>query len=304
MFSLWRYLVLFSTWLVAKHRCCWDKPVELSKNLDRENLKLTVQFDIKAVTARSLELSSKLQKRFVTAQTLLHLDKWAWDAAQRTAYYDSMDARLAAFHEYLYQELKFRPQAENCLSPDNGLVDRVIEQSAGSPIVMSMLYLYLLQYSEIPCAIVEYPGAVLVRIDDQQLGYRYIDATDGRELRFAEMEARLRGIRGDLARLSDDMLQPIDEDQALSRLLLGLKAALIREERFAEALICCEQLLTLNQDDPFEVRDRGFLLQQLQCFPLALKDFEFFLQKCPDDPSAPLLKTQMRQMASEQVVFH
>ncbi|GAA5219187.1 SirB1 family protein [Corallincola platygyrae] len=265
---------------------------------------MTATFDIKSVTGQALELSSRLQRKFVTAKTLMLLDKWAWDVAQRTAYYDSLDARLAAFNEFFYGELEFKAQAENCLSPDNGLVDKVLLQQAGSPIVMSMLYLYLLQYSEVSGELVEYPGAVLVKLADPQQGYRYIDATEGRELSFSEMEARYRGIKGDLARLDSEMLKGISEDEAMGRLLLGLKAAYIREEKFAEALICSERLLAMNGDDPFEVRDRGFLLQQLECFPLAVKDFEFFLDKCPDDPSAPLLKTQMRQMASEQVVFH
>ena len=71
------------------------------------------------------------------------------------------------------------------------------------------------------------------------------------------------------------------------------KMAFTEEQQFDKALHCIEFLLQSMPDDPYQRRDRGFLLHQLDCPKLAKDDFEFFIERCPEDPAAELLRLQI-----------
>jgi len=77
------------------------------------------------------------------------------------------------------------------------------------------------------------------------------------------------------------------------RLLNVSKGALLREDRMPEALRCSELLLRMKPGDPLETRDRGFIYEQLDCPRQAADDFEYFIEQCPDDPVADVLKVQL-----------
>ena len=46
----------------------------------------------------------------------------------------------------------------------------------------------------------------------------------------------------------------------------------------------------MKPGDPLETRDRGFIYEQLDCPRFAADDFEYFIEQCPDDPVADVLK--------------
>ena len=83
-----------------------------------------------------------------------------------------------------------------------------------------------------------------------------------------------------------------------------IKAALIRDEHFAYALRSIEFILEQTPWDPYEIRDRGFLLQQLDCNRLASQDFTYFIEQCPDDPVIRILKVQVDELDSIVEVVH
>jgi regulator of sirC expression with transglutaminase-like and TPR domain len=63
-------------------------------------------------------------------------------------------------------------------------------------------------------------------------------------------------------------------------------------------------LLSLNPDDPLQRRDRGFLLHQLDCFKVAVDDYRYFVEQCPTDPAAQLLKIQLENITLTEPTFH
>ncbi|MFT7456862.1 MAG: regulator of sirC expression with transglutaminase-like and TPR domain, partial [Marinobacter maritimus] len=82
----------------------------------------------------------------------------------------------------------------------------------------------------------------------------------------------------------------------MMRLINVIKAAYVQEKSLEQALLCCDMLLRIDPNDAYEVRDRGFLFQQLDCLNLARTDFEFFIEHYPQDPIVGLLKRQIRQI--------
>jgi regulator of sirC expression with transglutaminase-like and TPR domain len=63
-------------------------------------------------------------------------------------------------------------------------------------------------------------------------------------------------------------------------------------------------LLSLNPDDPLQRRDRGFLLHQLDCFKVAVDDYRYFVEQCPKDPAAKILKLQLEKIDVVNNVLH
>jgi regulator of sirC expression with transglutaminase-like and TPR domain len=118
------------------------------------------------------------------------------------------------------------------------------------------------------------------------------------------MRAWLVGHDGPLAKISAADLEVTDNATVIGRWLALLKSALLREESYALALRCTDLALTFVPDDPYEIRDRGFIYQQLDCHNVALNDYQFFIDQCPEDPAAELLKTQVNLMSRKEVVLH
>jgi len=77
------------------------------------------------------------------------------------------------------------------------------------------------------------------------------------------------------------------------------KNALIREEHNDMAYRYIENLLIGNDEDPYHIRDRGLVLAQMGAYPSALKDLEFFVERCPEDPTAALIRTQLLELKGE-----
>ena len=94
-------------------------------------------------------------------------------------------------------------------------------------------------------------------------------------------------------------------EESVVRLLHNIKAAYIAAQDYQPALLAVELLIELCPDDPYERRDRGLLLHQLDCLQLAVADYQYFIRQCPKDPASPLLAAQVQQMAAEaRAVFH
>ncbi|WP_445400252.1 SirB1 family protein [Zobellella sp. An-6] len=181
---------------------------------------------------------------------------------------------------------------ERFFSIDNCLLDRVLARRRGIPVSLGVLILHLCERFGVRAEGICFPGHFLLRLwcgEEESI----IDPFTGKALGRREMEQLLRGARGNLARLRPEHLQPAGPMDILSRLLNVTKAVFIRHKQFSQALACSQLLLKIKPDCPVERRDRGFLFEQLDCHRLAAEDFEFFIQHCPEDPVADVLKAQI-----------
>ena len=146
------------------------------------------------------------------------------------------------------------------------------------------------------------PGHFLIRFQISSERVQFLDPLNGNVLTWPDLEALYFSILGDLDEdeMPEDALEAAGAEETVVRLLNNLKAAFIKEEKFNQALATTDLLVLLNPDDPYERRDRGFLLHQLECAQMAMDDYNYFIQKCPQDPSAQLLKLQLRKLANNK----
>ena len=86
--------------------------------------------------------------------------------------------------------------------------------------------------------------------------------------------------------------------------LISLKQACLLEQRFEHALVFNQLLLDILPNDPQQRMERGFVLQQLECFKGASDDFSFFVDNCPDDPNSDVLKMHIRALEQQTNIYH
>ncbi|PSJ44863.1 hypothetical protein C7H85_12930 [Zobellella endophytica] len=192
----------------------------------------------------------------------------------------------------LYHRLGVAGDWERFFSADNTLMDRVLARRRGIPVSLGILLLHLCERFGVRAEGICFPGHFLVRLwcgEEESI----IDPFTGKALGRREIEQLLRGARGNLARLKPEHLEPAEPMDILARLLNVTKAVFIRHKQFSQALACSQLLLKIKPDCPYQRRDRGFLFEQLDCDQLAAEDFEFFIQHCPEDPVADVLKAQI-----------
>lgn len=170
-----------------------------------------------------------------------------------------------------------------------------------SPTLKAVLIAYVANACDCQADIVFVPEKAMLRIvcDDN---YAIIfDPVTGESLNWHELDSRMNEISGDPFEIT---LDTMNQESLVLEHITSLKTAFIREQAYDNALKCVDMLLALNPNDPFERRDRGFLLHQLDCFKVAYDDYQYFVEQCPKDPAAQLLKLQLDKISISETVLH
>ncbi|WP_426370465.1 tetratricopeptide repeat protein [Pseudocolwellia sp. HL-MZ7] len=180
-----------------------------------------------------------------------------------------------------------------------------IETSVDYRVVAPTLKAVILQYIVESCGfetdIVYVPDHTMLRVSCDEHYAIIFEPVTGESIDWHQLDDRMDDIEGDP---SDIELLPIENTALISEHLTALKNSLIKETGFNQALKCVDLLIGLRPEDPFERRDRGFLLHQLDCFKVAYDDYQYFVEQCPKDPAAQLLKMQLEKITVVDNTLH
>ncbi|WP_264878199.1 SirB1 family protein [Vibrio agarivorans] len=212
--------------------------------------------------------------------------------------------RFEGLLRLFYSDWGFQGDKESYFHSNNGFVDQVLERRKGIPVSLGAILMYVARHLGFRVHGIAFPTQFVLRIDWQDGQHSYLNPFNGEYVTTHTMRAWLVGHDGPLAKISAADLEVTDNATVIGRWLALLKSALLREESYALALRCTDLALTFVPDDPYEIRDRGFIYQQLECHNVALNDYQFFIDQCPEDPAAELLKTQVNLMSRKEVVLH
>ena len=203
-------------------------------------------------------------------------------------------------NELYYQHL-FIDKYKSVWPLDSFKVATSLNQRLMSPMVKAVLVCEIINACGFVTDLVFVPTKVMVRLccDDEHA--IIFDAVTGESLDWHELDLRLDELEGDP---SQHEMARMNHQAILVEHLSALKNALIRDLVFDKALLCVDLLLSLNPDDPLQRRDRGFLLHQLDCFKVAVDDYRYFVEQCPKDPAAQLLKIQLDNITLTEPTFH
>ncbi|MGD8108860.1 SirB1 family protein [Vibrio sp. NTOU-M3] len=212
--------------------------------------------------------------------------------------------RFERFIRLFYTEWGFSGDQEAYYDSANAFMDKVLQRRKGIPVSLGALLLYFGKKLGFPLTGVTFPSQFLLRVEWYGEKPQYINPFNGEYVSEHTLSAWLVGHSGPFSTLKEEHLKEADNPTVIGRWLALIKSALLREERYTLALRCTDLALTFVPDDPYEIRDRGFIYQQLDCHQIAMTDYQYFIDQCPDDPAAELLKNQVNAMGNPQVILH
>lgn len=250
----------------------------------------------------ALQIADDLRPGVDVAGCLAQLDALAEGAREPVLRAWSDAARVEALNHYLFEEQGFRGNEEEYEDPRNSLLHEVLARRTGIPITLSLVYLEVGRRLGLPVEGIGFPGHFLVRWRGKE--DIVIDAFHGCVLADTALAARLREAVGQHAVFSRAELRPITSHAFLVRLLSNLKRHLAMAGEFADALRCCERLLQLLPEDAEELRDRGLLYEQLECWAAAQADLSRFLELAPGHPSAKSVRARLAVVEHKTTRLH
>jgi regulator of sirC expression with transglutaminase-like and TPR domain len=250
---------------------------------------LTVESEVTGLSIDKFEDSLRLQQLVITSKLT------RFDVVNKD--------KLLALLDILYKQQGYEGDWRAFFKVKNALISRVFARRKGIPISLGILLLDFLQLCDFDAQGICFPSGFLIRInlEDELL---YLDPFTGELASWELLELRVRGQLGNHAKLTLDMVQPDSNETIVKRFINVLKAAYIQADNIEVALLCSDILLRLDPDDAYEVRDRGFLFQQLDCLSLARNDFEFFMKQHPKDPMVHILQKQIQDMNFDNQIMH
>ena len=207
---------------------------------------------------------------------------------------------------HFFRTLAFSGNEQDFFASKYSLITQVIDFRTGIPVSLSIVFGHIATQLGFNVKGVNFPGHFLMcfELDDERRFF--IDPLNGRFLDYAALQSlyssALDDDHGD--EMPMEALNSASLSETIVRILNNLKASFIQEKSFDHALSSVDLLIQLQPDDPYTRRDRGFLLHQLDCEQFAVADYQYFIKHCPKDPSAPMLKLQIKKLQPVEHVLH
>jgi regulator of sirC expression with transglutaminase-like and TPR domain len=205
------------------------------------------------------------------------LDSMAETFRARLGAEASSGAAAAALKRFVFEEEGFEGNTTEYEDPRNSYLNEVLDRRTGIPITLCLVAVEVARRAGVPAEGVGLPGHFIARIG------RAPDATlidpfhGGIELTEEDCQGRLDRIFAGQVRLEPEMLVAWSPRRMLSRILRNLKHVYVKSLDAERALATVDLLVSVEPDDPEEVRDRGLLYASLDCYSLALRDLESYV---------------------------
>ncbi|HUK55882.1 MAG TPA: transglutaminase-like domain-containing protein [Nitrospiria bacterium] len=109
------------------------------------------------------------------AATRLALDRIADEISNRSIRKNRPEEVIHGINRHLFEELGFHGNTEDYYNPDNSYLNRVLEQRAGIPISLSVVYLLVAKRLGLPISGVGLPGHFMLKYERED-GCLFLDA--------------------------------------------------------------------------------------------------------------------------------
>lgn len=210
--------------------------------------------------------------------------------------------RIERLNHFLFVEKGFVGNRESYYDPRNSFLNHVLDRRTGIPITLSLVYIEVAQRLGLPVRGVGFPGHFLTKyVGEPEI---IIDAYFGQILSEAECKDRLKAVLGRGATFNRSYLKTASAKEILGRMLANLKQIYVQGNDLTSALSCVDRMLLLTPDSPREVRDRGLIYEQLECYGAAMADLERFLKLAPDDDSIDVVRASLVNLQRQVAQIH
>jgi regulator of sirC expression with transglutaminase-like and TPR domain len=216
------------------------------------------------------------------------------------------EEKVVALNEFLYGDLGYTGNAGDYYDPRNSYLNEVMDRRTGIPITLAVVYMELGRKIGLPLEGVSFPGHFLVRVR-MRGGMLVLDPFAGGEPQ-AEQDLRDRLKRviprdatGGIPMRDlplDQFLEPATKRQILARLLRNLKGIYRQAEKPARMLEVLNRALVVSPDSTSDLRDRGVVYQQMECYRAALKDFREYAAREPEAADIHEVRVRVIELSS------
>lgn len=218
------------------------------------------------------------------AAYLGRLDDMAQTLRSRLRADISVADTLKALNHYLFDELGYAGNSAEYYDPRNSYFNDVIERKLGIPITLSVLYLEVGRRIGLKLSGVSFPGHFLVKCNVREGAVVLDPYAKGASLGIKDLQSKLAALANGVEITPESvmpMLASADHREILARLLRNLKAIFMQQREHARALCAVERIVLLAPAALDELRDRGLIFSELECFRAALADLERYLAARP-----------------------
>ncbi len=167
-----------------------------------------------------------------------------------------------ALCEYLYADRGFTGNDANYYQPENSYIGQVLRRHTGIPISLAVLYVEVSTARGLKAHGINFPRGYLVglnRTDERAI----LDPFTGQVLTLADCRQRLREAEPTAVAQLESYLAPADTISFAVRMLSNLKSVFMNEDRYEEALACCQRILLLAPDSPRDIYDLAVTYEHL-----------------------------------------
>jgi regulator of sirC expression with transglutaminase-like and TPR domain len=224
-----------------------------------------------------------------TQRYLGELDAIAQRLRVRMPQRASAEDRIVALNQLLFDDLGYRGNTDDYYDPRNSYLNEVLERRTGIPITLSIVYMEVGRRAGLSLEGVSFPGHFLVRTRVRG-GVLVLDPFAGGVPQSEDdLRERLKrvipegAVEVPVAELPlEQFLEPASNRQILARVLRNLKAIHRQAAQPERLLQVLNRMLVLTPGAHAELRDRGYVYQELECWRPALKDLSDYVERDPD----------------------
>jgi regulator of sirC expression with transglutaminase-like and TPR domain len=250
----------------------------------------------------ALVLAAEFQPGLDPSPSLAELGRIAREAGGCVPAQGPLAERIDGLTRFLHDVAGFRGNEERYDDPRNSFLNEVLARRTGIPITLAIVYLEVGARIGLALQGVSFPGHFLLRTPGEPP--LVIDAFHGERLDARACAARLRQALGEDAELGPERLLPASPSDVVVRMLGNLKHGYAVRAEWVRALECVDRILLVTPRAPGELRDRGLLWEQLECFGPALGDLERFLALAPGAPEAGAIRARVAALRPRAAAIH
>ena len=250
-------------------------------------------------------------------QTLVHEQKWQREFELSSIFselsrlktqleeqsYNQLSKRDALYQiiDFLIDEVGFTGPGLQAL-PESSLsnLSFCIMHKTGNEVTLAVVFCYLLKNLGFNAMISDLSEGIVLAIKLSNSEIVLVDAMSGATEYLISNDDVKSSLVSDIAHYA----KPLANDELVTLLLSEQKVALLEEDMFEQALVCVEVLMELLPEDPYERRDRGLVLNELDCGQWAKDDFDYFIKACPNDPMAMFIRLQLEEQSPIVATIH
>jgi regulator of sirC expression with transglutaminase-like and TPR domain len=211
---------------------------------------------------------------------------------------------VMALNRYLFHEQGFKGNTSEYYDPRNSYLNDVLDRRVGIPITLSTVYIEVASRAGLEVEGVGLPGHFIVRVRTPVRGFLIDPFHCGALLSEQECQDRLDRIFGGKVKMEARHLVGCGRKAMLERMLQNLKSIYVKQGDLGRALRAVGQLLELDPGSATEIRDRGTIYAALDCYALAARDFETYLERVPKSPRAGELAAKVAALKEKAARVH